>query len=561
MAPYRYETARDPYTASIGEMLARRGDIEAQRAAQVANIQAQAQQARGQAWGGAVQSIGQTLAAIPQQLQQQKRVAMADEAASLELDARRRENKTRLVFETALKTPENYTAKGTIDDAKVSDFLRKNDVGAWQQWTAISAANQKNALELAAKAAEIDKTTTETADKQRAFGQAQADYLGGLAYIGQRVLNEKPDDYLHARDTFVAAVARAAADGAISETNAKRALMESATAKNEELHGLFGQFITPEIQAKWDKQFADAAKATADAKKTDAEAANIRDYGSVTPPTSQTHNMRLRGVGDVPVDYVPDKGGVGGKWFYQGKDVTGDVSVIPAASVMIRNDKDAQGAENRDEIVEMVADGRMAPSMLSKRTDDYNATLAALNKKMKADGGRGVDLNHLQLQYDAAKKWASVQNGPQMVRFKGLASSVVNTIDEVKRLGDELKQGSIQKWNSASRKTVQQLYGNTPQSDLANRYMIAVNTLKEEFANLANGGYAPTEDAWKLANSQINGDLGFKDLTSSLSEVQRLINYRVNALEDVAPVVPGAPPAASGSARPIQVGGFTVTVN
>ena len=45
------------YADSIGAMLLRRGDIEAQRAQQIANAQAQAQQARGQAWGGAAQNI------------------------------------------------------------------------------------------------------------------------------------------------------------------------------------------------------------------------------------------------------------------------------------------------------------------------------------------------------------------------------------------------------------------------------------------------------------------------------------------------------------------------
>jgi DNA-directed RNA polymerase subunit M/transcription elongation factor TFIIS len=72
---------------------------------------------------------------------------------------------------------------------------------------------------------------------------------------------------------------------------------------------------------------------------------------------------------------------------------------------------------------------------------------------------------------------------------------------DVQRLADQLKQGGVQLWNRAKRSTIQQVYGNTPQSALAAQYVGAVNTLKEEFANLANGGYAPTEDAWKLAET------------------------------------------------------------
>lgn len=58
MPPFTYSPFVNPYAASIGDLLMRRGDIEANRAVQVANAQAQAAQARGQAWAGAVSDIG-----------------------------------------------------------------------------------------------------------------------------------------------------------------------------------------------------------------------------------------------------------------------------------------------------------------------------------------------------------------------------------------------------------------------------------------------------------------------------------------------------------------------
>ena len=48
-----------------------------------------------------------------------------------------------------------------------------------------------------------------------------------------------------------------------------------------------------------------------------------------------------------------------------------------------------------------------------------------------------------------------------------------------------------------------------------------MNTLKEEFANLAQGGYAPTEAAWGLANSQINANYGVDQLKSSSLATKR----------------------------------------
>jgi hypothetical protein len=74
---------------------------------------------------------------------------------------------------------------------------------------------------------------------------------------------------------------------------------------------------------------------------------------------------------------------------------------------------------------------------------------------------------------------------------------------------------------------------------LATKYVTAVNTLKEEFANLAQGGYAPTEAAWSLANAQINSNYGVDQLKSSLIEIQRLINFRVSAIQTQQPILPG----------------------
>jgi len=72
--------------------------------------------------------------------------------------------------------------------------------------------------------------------------------------------------------------------------------------------------------------------------------------------------------------------------------------------------------------------------------------------------------------------------------------------------------------------------------------------LKEEFANLANGGYAPTEAAWSLANSQINANYGVDQLKASLTEVRRLIGYRVNSIAGQTPQIPSNYQDSGGSA-------------
>lgn len=185
-----------------------------------------------------------------------------------------------------------------------------------------------------------------------------------------------------------------------------------------------------------------------------------------------------------------------------------------------------------DNIVQGIASGDQPPTL----TGLYGmgpAVRAGLEEQ-------GVDLAKMQLEFDRAKKQVQTLNGPQMTRFVGLASSVVNTIDEVKGLSDKLQLSGVPILNRAQLSAYIQTQGNTPSGQLATRYMSAVNTLKEEFANLANGGYAPTEPAWKLADEQINGNFGVQQLNASLNEAQRLIKYRLNAMPGLANYGPGS---------------------
>lgn len=191
-------------------------------------------------------------------------------------------------------------------------------------------------------------------------------------------------------------------------------------------------------------------------------------------------------------------------------------------------------------------DGTLIPSQLA-----FNARAKAIAEAKRIDPK--YNAADAQLKFEAAKRWITGMNSQRMIQYQGLAGAVVNTIDEVKNLAAELKNSGITPLNKLKIETYMNAFGNTPEGQLAARYVAAVNTLKEEFANLANGGYAPTESAWGLANSQINGNYGVDQLTSSLNEIQRLINFRVQAIGNVQPVYPGSnnfAPDATGGNKP-----------
>jgi len=89
--PFQYTPHQNRYVGSITDLMGRGRDAEGQALITAANAQAQAAQASGQAWGGAIQSIGNTIGAIPGQLQAQQdraRTLKAEEAATALTQAR-----------------------------------------------------------------------------------------------------------------------------------------------------------------------------------------------------------------------------------------------------------------------------------------------------------------------------------------------------------------------------------------------------------------------------------------------------------------------------------------
>jgi hypothetical protein len=178
-------------------------------------------------------------------------------------------------------------------------------------------------------------------------------------------------------------------------------------------------------------------------------------------------------------------------------------------------------------------------------------------------------LSKAQQEWNVAQKQIGSLNSQRMIQFAGTAKSVVNTLDEVKSLSEEMELSGIPLLNKAELMAYTQTQGNTPNGKLAGRYIAAVNTLKSEFANLENGGYAPTEEVWKLANKQIDENFGVKQLGSRLDEIRRLIGFRIQAIPNLetlggasanrytgqqgSPLVPPAPGGGGQQTSPARV--------
>lgn len=75
-----------------------------------------------------------------------------------------------------------------------------------------------------------------------------------------------------------------------------------------------------------------------EADRTPDETARYQSYMNLKAPPSQSTNLRVRGIGDVPVSVIPSRDGKGSRYMYNGQDVTDRVSVIPPVAVQINND-------------------------------------------------------------------------------------------------------------------------------------------------------------------------------------------------------------------------------
>jgi hypothetical protein len=230
------------------------------------------------------------------------------------------------------------------------------------------------------------------------------------------------------------------------------------------------------------------------------------------------------------------------QWYAQHGFGTGGSARLQQAAIM---------QQRAPTIADAIMSGKQPPTLTGMQRGEADAVRSEL-------ASRGFDLAKADLEYKAAVKQIQSLNGPQMTRYAGLATSVVNSIDRLKETSRQMDLGGLAGFNKLELETLVSTQGNTPEGKLAARYMADVNTVKEEFANLANGGYAPTEPAWKLADQQINGNYGVGALGSSLDEVQMLINFRLNAIPGFRTMGPGSanrymggggvstPPPASG---------------
>jgi len=116
--PFQYRDTSDArFAGTIGDLILRRGDIAAQQARDIANANARAVEISGNASAQAAQAIGQTVAAIPQEIRRNAVVEQQGKLGALDLEAKQRAtDATKFLSKVMVETP-----KVTEDGVSVWD--------------------------------------------------------------------------------------------------------------------------------------------------------------------------------------------------------------------------------------------------------------------------------------------------------------------------------------------------------------------------------------------------------------------------------------------------------
>lgn len=89
---FDFQAYRNPYVSTIADLLSRGEDAKAKALVDTASAQARAAEIRGQAYGGAIDSVGKMVAGLPAQMQANKRQALNDKVTMASLTQTNLEN-------------------------------------------------------------------------------------------------------------------------------------------------------------------------------------------------------------------------------------------------------------------------------------------------------------------------------------------------------------------------------------------------------------------------------------------------------------------------------------
>jgi hypothetical protein len=259
--PFTFQPYQSPFTNSIAERIARRGDIAANAALQ-----------NGQAWSGAIQNIGQTVGQIPQQIEQAKRQQTADQMNQLALQGAQRQ-------QTDIAALDKAYASGVDRNAILNALPGHLRPTVQKQFT--------DADEAALKVQELkDKTATAERDYFGSLAAGVQPFLtsqdGGLSAAMIALQHAKEKGYTNADELW---------NQIKTNPQALPTLVNRLIASSPEQQKIAAERMTAESRAQQAKTGAD--RLTLETPKIEAETTKIQQETTGTQPMTPFQTAEL----------------------------------------------------------------------------------------------------------------------------------------------------------------------------------------------------------------------------------------------------------------------------
>jgi hypothetical protein len=154
---------------------------------------------------------------------------------------------------------------------------------------------------------------------------------------------------------------------------------------------------------------------------------------------------------------------------------------------------------------------------------------------------RGFDLSRATNEWGAMQRNLATMNNAQQTRMRQSIDFAYHSLDNIESLYNKWQEigsaSGFRTFNKAALATSKQMPGEVGAT--ATALEAAINDMVEALGNVYMGGNTPTDEAFKLAKSNLSGDWNPETFKKGLDLARKNLSYRDNAIKHAGPVGTG----------------------
>lgn len=546
MAPFQYQPYVNPFVGTIGEMMQRGPQAQAQAAVAAANARARAMEIGGQATARAAEQNGQMVAGAAQS------IAHGITGAIQEATDPRRQ-----LEQQQLETSKRAQALNGTVNRLMSTAMTQNEDGS----VTFDRAKLRQGFNSANVPLPLQEQTFKSLDEVdkslQSFAQVRVDHAADIAHS----ILTNPHGVTPETVSFGLALAKA--NNLVSDKEVEPILDAIASGVDPaavltQVRGLSGKYKDiekPIVLAKG----ASLVKPGGDVITTNAAEDTA---GSYTGPDGIRYSAK-----GVPI--------TGAVMKPEAKE-TRSLDVQAAAALaagdtetynrLLKVKKEMGQADDRPRITvnaggnptdvkEAVAgmvDGTLPPQMPGRASKDYTATLAEAHRQ-------GFDLKKAVLDFSAVQKHVATLNGSKFTTLLSAAKTAHDSLDVIDNLAQQwdeariVKDGNLVALSRAELGAAKQGAYGPKAASIARQLEGQITDVVSELGQVYMGGNSPTDHALKLAEKNLSADWSKSVLMDMTKLARTNLVIRRNSIINSEAVLPSGQSQAPAGGSTVKM--------